>query len=113
MCGEPKTESNTRLLLNPLILVEVTSPTSINYDRGAKLEYYLDVPSLQAYLVVDQHRALVELYTRSESGWHMQSFANLEDELPLEALGCSLPLREIYQNIVFETEASSSETAQE
>ncbi len=113
VCGEPITESNTRLLLNPLILVEVTSPTSINYDRGAKLEYYLDVSSLQAYLVVDQHRVLVELYTRSDSGWHIQSYTNLEDAAPLEALGCRLPLREIYQNINFETETSSSEATPE
>lgn len=103
--GEPETEADTRILLNPILVVEVTSPTSIDYDRVAKREYYRDVPSVQEYLVVDQHRPLVELYTRSETGWHIQCFSDLGDEVPLKALDCSLPMRDIYQRIEFEEEA--------
>ena len=112
ICGEPETESNTRLLLNPILVVEVTSPTSIDHDRGAKLEYYFDVASLQTCLIVDQHRVLVELYTRSETGWNLQRFKDLEDVVLLEALDCRLPLREIYRSIKFEsgTSASASQT---
>ncbi|MCY3778716.1 MAG: Uma2 family endonuclease [Chloroflexi bacterium] len=102
--GEPATESDTRVLLNPILVVEVTSPTSIDYDRGAKLEYYFDVASLQTYLIVDQHRVFVELHTRSETGWNLQRFKDLEDEAPLETLDCVLPIREIYQSIRLESE---------
>ena len=102
VCGEPETEADTRLLLNPILVVEVTSPSSIDYDRVSKREYYGDVPSIQAYLVVDQHRALVELYTRSETGWHIQCFSDLDDEVPIAALNCSLPLRDIYKRIEFD-----------
>ena len=100
--GEPETEADTRILLNPILVVEVTSPSSIDRDRVMKRDYYGDVSSIQAYLVVDQHRALVELYTRSEIGWHLQRFSDLGDEAPLEALDCSLPLRDIYQRVEFE-----------
>jgi len=99
--GEPETEANTRILLNPILVVEVTSPSSIDHDRVVKREYYGDVSSIQVYLVVDQHRVLVELYTRSETGWYIQCFSDLSDEVPLEALDCSLPLRDIYQRIEF------------
>ena len=102
VCGEPETEADTRILLNPILVVEVTSPSSIEHDRISKREYYRDVPSIQAYLIVDQHRVLVELYTRSETGWHIQCFSDLDDEVPLTALDCSLPLRDIYQRIDFE-----------
>ena len=101
VCGEPDTESDTRILLNPIVVVEVTSPTPIDRDRVLKREYYGDVSSIQAYLVVDQHRALVELYTRSETGWYIQCFSDLSDEVPLEALACNLPLRDIYRRIEF------------
>ena len=104
VCGDPETESDTRLLLNPILVVEVTSPSSIDHDRVSKREYYGDAPSIQAYLVVDQHRVLVELYTRSETGWHIQCFSDLGDEVPLAALACSLPLRDIYQRIEIEEE---------
>ena len=36
VCGEPETESDTRILLNPVLVVEVTSPSSIDNDRVAK-----------------------------------------------------------------------------
>ena len=108
VCGEPETEADTRILLNPILVVEVTSPSSIDYDRVSKREYYGDAPSIQAYLVVDQHRVLVELYIRSETGWHLQSFQDQDAEAPLEALACRLPLRDIYQNIEFQDETASA-----
>jgi len=103
--GEPETEANTRILLNPILVVEVTSPSSIEHDRISKRAYYRDVASIEAYLIVDQHRVLVELYTRSETGWHIQCFSDLGDEVPLAAVDCSLPLRDIYQRIEFEEES--------
>ncbi len=103
VCGDLQTESNDRLLLNPALVIEVTSPSSIDFDRGSKRELYGAIASVQAYLVVDQHRAQVELYSRSESGWHLQTYSDLEDSVPLEALNCSLPMREIYRDIQFET----------
>lgn len=110
VCGRPSTEMDTRLLLNPILVVEVTSPTSIDYDRGAKLEYYFDVPALQTYLIVDQHRVLVEMYTRGDRDWQMQSYNDLVDEIPLDALNCQLPLREIYRGIDFKSETPAGAT---
>ena len=103
VCEAPLLEADTRILLNPILVVEVTSPSSIDRDRVVKRDYYGDVSSIQAYLVVDQHHALIELYTRSETGWIMQRFSELDDEVPLAALDCSLSLREIYRNVEFES----------
>ena len=102
--GEPETEADTRILLNPILVVEVISPTSIDHDRVVKRDFYYAVDSIQAYLIVEQDRPLVELYTRSETGWRLQVFSELDDEIPLEALNCSLPLKDIYQRIDFEAE---------
>lgn len=98
----PLLEADTRILLNPILVVEVTSPSSIDRDRVMKREYYGDVPSIQAYLVVDQHRALVELYTRDGNRWRIDSYSNINDEAPLAALNCSLSLRDIYRNVDFD-----------
>ena len=109
ICGEPETEADTRILLNPILVVEVTSPSSIDHDRVVKRDFYQSVESIQAYLIVDQHRMLVELYTRSETGWHLQTFTEPEAEIPLEALACSLPLRDIYRRIEFDEESRPSQ----
>ena len=110
--GEPETEAGTRVLLNPIVVVEVTSPTSMTRDRGAKLDYYFDVPSIEACLIVDQHRALVELHSRGEAGWRMQSFADMDDEVHIPALDCRLPLRDIYKNVDFAADDLSSEVVE-
>ncbi len=99
--GEPETESDTRILLNPILVVEVLSPSSVDHDRVVKRDFYQSVDSIQAYLIVDQHRMLAELYTRIEKGWHLRTFSQTDEEIPLEALNCRLPLRDIYQRIEF------------
>ena len=108
VCGKPMLEYKSLTLLNPILVAEVTSPSSIDYDRGSKRQLYSEAPSIAAYLVIDQHRPLVELYTRAESGWHIQCFAGLKEAVPLEALGCRLPLSEIYASVDFDAEASAS-----
>lgn len=101
VCGEPETEADTRILLNPIVVVEVISPSSINHDRVVKRDFYESVDSIQAYLIVDQERMLVELYARSDSGWRLQRFSQPDEAIPLESLDCRLPLRDIYQRIEF------------
>ncbi|MCY4060840.1 MAG: Uma2 family endonuclease [Chloroflexi bacterium] len=107
VCGEPETESDTRILLNPILVVEVTSPSSIDHDRVVKRDFYESVDSIQAYLIVDQDRMLAELFARTETGWHLQTFSQSDEEVPLKALNCSLSLRDIYRNVEFETGDSS------
>ena len=112
MCGEAVTENNSTTLLNPILVAEVTSPSSIDYDRVIKRDYYGAVDSIQAYLVIDQHRVLAELYTRTETGWHLQQFSDLEAAVSLEMLGCELPLAEVYRGVTFDETASSASLPQ-
>ena len=100
--GRALTDADSRLLLNPILVAEVTSPTSLDRDRILKREYYWDVESIQAYLIVDQQRPLVELHARGETDWQIQRFSDLRGEVPLEALGCRLPLSDIYRRVEFD-----------
>ncbi len=68
VCGEPYTDTNVLDLLQPILLVEVTSPASASYDRIDKLSYYTALDSLQAYLIVEQQRPFVELHSRALTG---------------------------------------------
>ncbi len=88
-------------LLNPAFVVEVTSPTSATRDRVDKLDLYLEVPSIEAYLIVDQDRPRADLYTRTQVGWHLQIFSDAEDVIPLPTLDCELPLAQVYRGIEF------------
>lgn len=103
VCGKSSYEDESEIsLLNPILVVEVTSPSSIEYDRVAKRDFYREVPSIQGYLIIDQHRVCAELYTRADIGWLLQVYTDPDDVIPLEMLNCELPLAEIYRGISFE-----------
>ncbi len=103
VCGEAVYQDDNELtLLNPILVVEVTSPTSIEYDRVTKRDFYREVASIQAYLVIDQHRIYAELFTRAEARWLLQVFMDTSDEIPLTMLNCNLPLANVYRGIAIE-----------
>ena len=88
-------------LMNPCFVLEVTSPSSIARDRSDKLGYYFSLPSIEACLIVDQHRLCAELYTRGDSDWQRQAFSEPADVISLAKLECELPLEQVYRGIAF------------
>ena len=102
VCDQPVTDERSMNLFNPVLVAEVTSPSTIDYDRGGKLRHYQNIESLQMVLVIDQFQALIEAHSRQAGGWHAQQFSGLHAIVPLPALGCDLPLAEIYDGIQFE-----------
>jgi Uma2 family endonuclease len=56
------------VILNPLLIVEVLSPSSDGYDRGKKFEFYRTIGSFREYLIVHQDRHRVEHYSEQEDG---------------------------------------------
>lgn len=100
VCGEAAFENERQVtLLNPTVVVEVTSPASMTYDLVDKLGFYAAVPSIKGYLILDQERVYANWHRRAENGWHLQQFNSLEDAIPLEPLGCDLPLSQVYRGV--------------
>lgn len=101
VCGEPQFEDDEfDTLLNPTLLVEVLSDSTEGYDRGKKFAYYRTLPSFQEYLLVAQHEVLVEHYARQGDGsWRFAALDSLDEGLDLAAIGCSLPLHELYDRV--------------
>ena len=56
-------------------------------DHVSKVEFYGAVPSVEGYLILDQERVFSEWYTRTDRGWHLQQFSDLQDVISLEPLG--------------------------
>ena len=102
VCDEPRFEDDVfDTLLNPIILVEVLSPSTETYDRGEKFAHYRRLASLQEYLLVAQDTVHVEHYRRQEKQWIFIEFQKLEERLPLPSIQCELPLQEIYELVTF------------
>lgn len=82
--------------LNPVLLIEVLSDRTSDYDRGEKLERYKTIPSLRHVLLIEQLRVDVEHWFRADDGWARRVHTSLEDVLRLDGLDVELPVAEIY-----------------
>ena len=90
-------------MLNPVLIVEVLSKSTANYDRSEKFAKYREIPSFQEYLLVSQDRVQVEHYMRlGVHQWSYTIYALREETISLATAALTLPLSDVYEDISFE-----------
>lgn len=110
VCEQPKFEDGRNdVLLNPLVIIEVLSPSTESYDRGKKFEHYRSCPSLRDYVLISQDRIFVEHFTRQADSdqWLLTTWNSLDATVTFPSLNVSLPLRGIYAKIELPAVAQS------
>ncbi len=102
VCGEPTFHDIKKdVLINPIAIFEVISPSTERYDRGEKFQYYKnETPSLTDYILVSQDQILVEQYTKQTSGaWLYRSFEQTADLLTIASIECDVLIEDIYLRV--------------
>lgn len=85
----------------PSVIFEITSETTRSVDEREKMTAYRQLFSLEAYVRVEQSSPKVMAERRTESGWQQWQFTGLDAVADLMVLGIKLPLRELYERVVF------------
>lgn len=99
VCGERQLSVRDRhAVINPTLLVEVTSPSSEDYDRGEKLSQYKQLPSLRAVLIVSHRRPQVTIIERTVDAWQEREVRSGET-VKLDALDLCFSVDDLYQGI--------------
>jgi Uma2 family endonuclease len=101
--GEPiYTGTSTTTVMNPMLIAEVLSKSTKNYDQGDKFLYYRSIPEFKEYILIDQYEYHVMQYVKTaENQW---SFTELEDEsatLSLQTVDFQIELRDLYEQVNF------------
>ena len=100
-CGEPLVHGNSEdILVNPVVVIEVLSPSTSNYDRSEKFALYREIESLQDYVLVHTNAIHVEHYTRQPGLWHFREYRGAESVIAIGSIGCEIPLGEVYGNVL-------------
>ncbi len=108
VCGEPiiETIQGQEMLVNPLLIVEVLSPSTKAYDFDLKFTAYQSIESFREYLLVAQDRPRVTHYARQSDGqWLRSDIEGMESALKLVCLDCELTFSEIYRLVKFPLES--------
>lgn len=95
---------------NPKLIIEVTSPSTRQIDRREKLLFYLQMPSVQEYVIVEQHKMSVEVHRRQPNGgWITYFFTERSDVVELQSVDLSFPLPDIYRRVKLDKNAALHE----
>ena len=101
-CEKPELKKYKGLenLTNPTLIIEVLSPSTADYDKGAKFDHYRTIESLQEYVLVWQDKKRVALYTRqSDNSWLLRDFIGAMAEIELKSIECRLTAEDIYEKV--------------
>lgn len=111
IAGEPMYyENRTDTIINPRLVVEVLSKSTRDYDRGQKFLYYRSLDSFQEYILIDQYSFHIEQFTKTENGkWLLTEYDEADDQLTLESINFTLPLKDIYERVTFKNTPDDDE----
>ena len=90
-------------IINPVLVVEVLSPNTMKYDRGAKFRKYCSIPSFKEYVLITQDEPVVEVLFRDIDFWRMTTIVGLEKSVKLNSL-------DIETNITLEPSADIAQS---
>lgn len=109
-CGPEFTDDKLETLSNPVVIIEVLSPSTAAYDHTGKWALYRHIPSLQDYLMISTDAPRVERYSRrgadGPGAWYFDVLEGLDIEIVLPSIDCTLRLSEVYQRVNFQTDAT-------
>jgi len=96
------TGTSTTTVMNPLLIVEVLSKSTKNYDLGEKFIYYRAIPEFNEYILIDQTKYHVMQYTKTLEGrWFLTEYESEETILELSSIEFQINLKEIYEKVNF------------
>ena len=100
--GKPNFTKPVDTLTNPLLVVEVLSPSTATYDRTEKFDLYAESPSFKEYLLVSQHTVRVEQFVRQPNDkWERSVTTDPESNIQLATIDSQIAVSDIYADVDF------------
>lgn len=87
------------IIVNPLLIFEVLSDCTEEYDREDNFSKYRTLPSFKEYVLIDQYKPSVHAYfqqNEQEDLWKIKTVTSMQASIPLRSIGFELPMAEVY-----------------
>ncbi|MBO9998838.1 MAG: Uma2 family endonuclease [Cyanobacteria bacterium SID2] len=96
-------EGRNDTIVNPLIIVEVLSPSTRSYDKGDKFAAYRTIPGFCEYLLIEQDIPHVEHYLKTDKNqWLFSEYDGIEASFEFGSIESSIDFSELYDKVRFE-----------
>ncbi|MDJ0531640.1 MAG: Uma2 family endonuclease [Xenococcaceae cyanobacterium MO_207.B15] len=95
-------DKGTTTVTNPILIIEVLSKSTQNYDQGEKFNYYRSIPEMQEYILVSQKSINVMQYSKTEDNkWLLSEYEEEEVVIKFSSIDFEIELGEIYTGVDF------------
>ena len=103
ICGDPSfIDKEFDTILNPTILFEILSPSTEEYDKTTKFEFYDNIPTLKHYVLIDSRKTFVQVFTKqTDKSWSLKEHHLSEEEWELKAIQYKSTIKELYEGVSF------------
>lgn len=101
--GKPiYTNANTTTVMNPLLIAEVSSKSTSNYDQSDKFLYYRSIPEFKEYILINQYQHHVMQYVKTDDGkWIFTEYGSESDILKMQTVDFEINFQDLYEQVDF------------
>lgn len=101
VCGDIEfVDNRTDIIANPVVIFEILSESTKDYDKGSKFTAYRGLRSLQDYILIDQYSCHVEHFSKNEADkWELDEFKDMNYVLRIRSVDVELSMETIYYRI--------------
>lgn len=87
-------------IVNPAVIIEILSPSTANYDRGAKFDFYREIETLKEYILIDAATThLIHYQKNADFTWTLSEIKNLRDSFVISTIALQLELSDVYNGM--------------
>jgi Uma2 family endonuclease len=94
-------EPRRQYIADPVLLIEILSPSTERHDRHVKIPVYRQIASVQEILLVDSDDGYVELHRRQGDQWIIQILRDPAEVLSLASVGIEISMADLYEGFEF------------
>lgn len=105
---DDRDDANETFYEFPKLIVEVLSPSTSTIDREDKFQEYIQIPTLEEYVLITAQRMQVECYRRGEGRMWLYSPYTEGDTVLIESMGVEIPIEQLYRNVRLESLADAA-----
>ncbi len=99
ICGDiERSDEDSNSVTNPVLIVEVLSKSTAEYDRGDKFHLYRKIPSFKEYVLIEQKKYVVDVHYKSNNSdlWRITRYEGLDKIVKLQSIGVEISMEELY-----------------
>jgi Uma2 family endonuclease len=106
--GNPALYNNrTDTITNPVLIVEVLSKSTQNYDHTDKFRYYRSIPEFQEYVLINQYEHQIEQYSKTgEAQWLLREFETGDAKITFSSVDLEIAIADVYEGVDFNLKES-------